>query len=333
MLILKQSEVEQILAGRETQIIALVRQAYLTHARGESSLPHSLFLRFPQDPGDRIIALPVYLQGEEPRAGVKWVASFPRNHERGLPRASAVIVLNSAETGFPMAILEGSMISARRTAASAALAVDLLSSAFDAIGIVGAGVIAFETLRFIAVSRSNLRQTAIKVFDVDRRRASQFAERCDTAFESASVRLARNLEEALECPVVVLATSTAAPYVPPATRFLPGTTVIHLSLRDLPPELLVRHVNIVDDLDHVVREQTSVHLARLMTGNTDFVRGTIAEVASSKLKPRVVPSDTVIFSPFGLGILDLALSRMIVEEATRLRLGFEMPDFFSAPSI
>src|SRR4051794_34009785 len=121
MKILGRDDVRAALAGLEPAVLDSVRTAYLLHGQGQSHLPFSTFLRPPQPTGSRIISLPAYLGGPEPVMGLKWIASFPANVDRGLQRASALCVLNDPGTGYPLAVLEGSQISAARTAAGAAL--------------------------------------------------------------------------------------------------------------------------------------------------------------------------------------------------------------------
>src|SRR5881409_4084140 len=116
-----------IVRAHRVECLRIVREAYLAHAEGQSVNPDSYFLRFPDKPDCRIIALPAYLGNNFGVAGLKWIASYPANIQRGFPRASAVLVLNDYETGYPFAMLESSIISAARTAASAALAADWLS--------------------------------------------------------------------------------------------------------------------------------------------------------------------------------------------------------------
>src|SRR6266481_5395201 len=116
--IINGKSVFDIIRAHRAECIDVVRNAYLAHANGQSVNPHSYFLRFPEKPDCRIIALPAFLGDGFGVAGLKWIASYPGNVQRGFPRASAVLVLNSYETGYPFAILESSIISAARTAAS-----------------------------------------------------------------------------------------------------------------------------------------------------------------------------------------------------------------------
>src|SRR5437660_11663213 len=141
-----------VFRGHRADCIDIVRDAYFAHADGKSVNPDSQFLQFPEKPDCRIIALPAFLGDGFGIAGLKWIASYPGNVQRGFPRASAVLVLNSYETGYPFAILESSIISAARTAASAALAADWLSGRSrraQALGIVGTGFIARYVYDFL----------------------------------------------------------------------------------------------------------------------------------------------------------------------------------------
>jgi len=312
ILILKGSEIKSLLAGQELRVIDIVRMAYEAHGRGESSLPHSTFLRFPNNPRDRIIALPAYLGGNRGLAGVKWVASFPGNLELGMDRASALVVLNSAQTGRPEAILEGSLISAKRTAASAALAAQWLHGGekINCVGLVGCGPINFEISRFLLAIFPEIKRLVI--YDLDLARAEQFKRKCQETFGVLEVEIAKEASAALACSSLIsLATTASTPHIEDLSDVSPGSTILHISLRDLAPRIILSCDNVVDDIDHVCREQTSVHLAEQLTGGRGFLRCAIADILMGKAASRRDAESIVVFSPFGLGALDLAVADFV----------------------
>lgn len=308
--ILKGSEVRAVLAGRELELIQAVRMAYETHGDGDSSLPHSLFLPFPGQPRNRIIALPAYLGGACRVAGVKWVSSFPDNLQMGVDRASAVVILNSTQTGRPEAVLEGSVISAKRTAASAALAAQCLvgDSRVARIGMIGCGLINFEIARFLLAVFPTAETFVL--FDQDEARAKQFAKK--KVFNGIAVQIAKDVKAVLRnCPLVSFATTALKPHVDELRECPPASTILHISLRDLSPEAILSCDNVVDDVDHVCRAQTSVHLAEQLVGHRKFIRCTLAEILKGRTPARNGSERVSVFSPFGLGVLDLAVSKLV----------------------
>jgi N-[(2S)-2-amino-2-carboxyethyl]-L-glutamate dehydrogenase len=316
LLILGGAEVAALLAGREAEIIDIIEQAYITHRNGQSSLPHSTFLRFPNNHTDRIIALPAYLGDGFEVAGMKWIASFPGNVECGMDRASAILILNSVANGRPEAILESSLISARRTAASAASAAQALFSGQspDRIGLIGTGVINLEIARFLNNVFPEARRFLL--FDLDATRASRFATRLRENLGEVQAVPAASLEEVLAaCPLVVFATTAIRPHVADLSVCRPGAVILHVSLRDLTPEAVLACDNIVDDPDHVCRAQTTMHLAEQATGGRAFIRCTLADILQGTAPPRRGDGSIAVFNPFGLGVLDIALGKRVVDWA------------------
>jgi N-[(2S)-2-amino-2-carboxyethyl]-L-glutamate dehydrogenase len=326
--LLKGHEVQSLLAGRELEMIGVVQAAYEAHADGASSLPHSTFLHFPDEPRNRIIALPAYLGQDFQVAGVKWVASFPANHERGLARASAVVVLNSVETGQPEAILEGSLINAKRTAASAALAARHLHQGPPpaTIGFVGCGLINREIARFLLAVFPETER--FLVYDTDPQQAGQFADACRRLREGAEAVVAGDTEAVLRgATLVAMATTALEPYIADLSPCAPGSTILHISLRDITPQAILACDNIVDDVDHVLRAQTSLHLAEQLTNSRGFIRCTIADITAGKAPARPHPERVAVFSPFGLGVLDLAVSKLTLDLALAQSAGMVIADF------
>src|SRR3954447_15972992 len=147
------AQVQHSLQGREKQIVELVETTYRLHGAGDSVNPPSYFLRFPDRPTSRIIALPASIGGQVRVDGIKWISSFPDNVAAGIPRASAVLILNDHDTGYPFACIEASIISATRTAAMAAMAADWFTRGRQRprrVGFFGGGLIARYIHTFLA---------------------------------------------------------------------------------------------------------------------------------------------------------------------------------------
>jgi ornithine cyclodeaminase len=330
LLILRGSDIRAVLEGRKGEVIQAVKLAYCEHSAGRSFLPHSVFVRFPGREKERIIALPGYLGGAQESAGIKWISSFPGNLQLGISRASAILVLNSLATGRPEAILEGSVISAARTAASAALAADLLheKGAIDAFGLIGCGLINREIALFVATLGRNVGQ--VLAYDIDPKRGRRFADSIAAHFPGTPIRIAESAKDVMsKAALISFATTAVEPTVSEVSICRPGTTILHISLRDLTPEAILCTDNIVDDVDHALRASTSVHLAEQKIGNRSFIRCTLADVITGKQPPRRDAAGVVAFSPFGLGVLDLAVGKLVLKHAMADGTAMTVEGFFS----
>ncbi|HYZ08345.1 MAG TPA: 2,3-diaminopropionate biosynthesis protein SbnB [Pseudonocardiaceae bacterium] len=326
------AQVQHALQGRENQIVELVEATYRLHNAGDSVNPPSYFLHFPDRPTSRIIALPASIGGQVRVDGLKWISSFPDNVAAGIPRASAVLILNDHDTGYPFACLESSIISATRTAASAASAADWLSRGRTRptrVGFFGVGLIARYIHTFLAGTGWSFDE--IGVHDLSTDSAAGFCSYLRGKLEHSATASRITVHDSAEqlirsSDMVVFATVAGQPHVSDLSWFEHNPLVLHVSLRDLAPEILLASTNIVDDIEHCLKANTSPHLAEQLTGNRDFLHGTLAEVMAGRV---TVPADRpLVFSPFGLGVLDLAVGKYVYDEVDRSGELHVVDDFF-----
>lgn len=304
------AEVEAALAGREREIVELVEAAYRLDREGESVSPATYSMRFADRPSARINALPASLDGDVRAHGLKWISSFPENVAAGIPRASAVVILNDYESGYPFACLEGSIISAARTAAFAALAADRLGGGVRParIGFFGTGLIARYIHTFLAAIEWPFE--AVGVHDLSPESAVGFRGYLERSANGEAITVHESAEGLIRSSdLVVFATVASEPHVGELSWFDHNPLVLGVSLRDVAPEIVLASTNIVDDVEHCLAGSTSAHLAEQLTGNRDFIDGTLGDVIAGRVK--VAADRPLLFSPYGLGVLDLALAKYV----------------------
>lgn len=236
-------------------------------------------------------------------------------------------ILNDAKTGYPVACLEASLISATRTAASAALAAEALSPTprKGSLAIIGTGIISRATVEWLKFR--NWSFDKVNLFDVNAGEAERFANWLRDSF-GETVEITDSLSSAVrQSSLIVFATTALEPHLDDPELFAHAPTVLHLSLRDITVNVILELQNFVDDIEHCLKARTSVHLAEMETGNRDFLDGTLVDVLDKKCTPD--PARARIFSPFGLGVLDIAVANLILKQAVATNTAIEIPEFFS----
>ena len=90
-------------------------------------------------------------------------------------------------------------------------------------------------------------------------------------------------------------------------------------MRDLLPEVILQADNVVDDIEQVCSNNTSLHLTKKQVGDQNFIRCTLGTILNGKIAANNPKKSVSIFSPFGLGILDMAVANLHPKISTRTK--------------
>ena len=120
------------------EVIDALETAFREHGEGRVEMPPKSGVH--SQPDAFIHAMPAYIPALH-SIGVKWVGGYPDNQQRGLPYISGLLILNDEQTGLPLAVMDCTWITAKRTGAATALAAKYLARPeSETIGILGCGV-------------------------------------------------------------------------------------------------------------------------------------------------------------------------------------------------
>ena len=322
--------INNIVNKNPNKIYEAVKIAYIRHGQCQAINPPSYFLSFPDKERSRIIALPALIMKNPRIAGIKWISSNPDNLKCNLKRASAVIILNDYDTGYPIACLEGSIISALRTVYSAILVSEYLldiKNAKQTIGIIGTGNLSEQFVQ--CLNNQNWMIDKIILFDLDNHSYIRLKGKINQINPAIEVSVATKLKELItKSKLIFLSTTSSVPYITELSWVAHNPIILNISLRDIAPEVLIVSNNIVDDIAHVLNANTSPHLTQQRYSHAKFINCTVSELIDGYNKFDY--AKPIVFSPMGMGILDLAVASYIYDEARESHLGLEINNFFGA---
>ncbi|WP_411901707.1 2,3-diaminopropionate biosynthesis protein SbnB [Methylorubrum thiocyanatum] len=326
---LSRSDIAAVGGDHSDLYMAAIEEGFRLHAAGDFVQPLKPYLRSPRTPhiADRIIAMPAWIGGERPAAGLKWIGSKHDNPaRRGLERASAVIVLNDPETNYPVAVMEAGLVSAMRTAAVTGIAArHLARSDFSEASLIGCGPIAARQAQTLAEQFPALAR--LRLFDLREAAAEDLAARLRDRFPQLRTVIEPSAEAAVrDCPVVVTCTVTDTPYLP-YHWLSPGTLLANVSIMDVEPEVFLKADKVVvDDWDQSNREKKVINL---LVESGDFSRAALhaelGEIVVGRRPGRENDEEIILLNPMGMAIDDIACARAVLHRAEAMGAGTVLP--------
>ncbi|QAU12962.1 ornithine cyclodeaminase family protein [Halorubrum sp. BOL3-1] len=325
------------------RVIDAVRGAFTAYERGDAKMPAKSYVDLPEYNGD-FRSMPAYLDVREEdvaeetatgdgwdAAGIKWVnvhTDNPADHD--LPTVMGTMIYSDPETAFPLAILDGTTLTMKRTGAAAAVATDHLAVPdADSLGIVGAGVQSYTQLEAIAAVRD---VEEVVVSDLDEERVADFVD----AFEDRFDVRAGSVSEAGHCDVLSTVTPVEDPIVGPddvgSHTHINAMGADAEGKHELADDLLVDATVVIDDHEQCTHSgEINVPYAA-GTVTDDDIDGEIGEIVVGRRAGRPgtpgTPADAdgvsgvSVFDSTGLAIQDVAAARVVYERADERDNGY-----------
>jgi ornithine cyclodeaminase/alanine dehydrogenase-like protein (mu-crystallin family) len=291
LLFLEEEQVRKLL--RMADLIPAMERALVDFSTGKVTQPVRQVI--PVDPPGGFYGIMPALTPEG--LGQKIVTFYPPNAPLGLPTHMATIFLADPQTGAPLAVMDGRLITEMRTAAVSAAATKLLASPeARVLAILGSGVQARSHLQALRLVRQF---HEIRVWSPNKSHAEEFAEEI-----GAKAMLPENAVRGAD--VVVTATNSKVPILR-GEWLKPGCHVNAVGAcrpdwRELDDDVM-QNVLFVDSREAAMKESGDVILSRAK------IYGELGEALAGEVPPR--SGETTIFKSLGMAVEDITAALLV----------------------
>ncbi len=296
--------------------LRLVREAYIRLAENQAVSPERVWLSIPD--GVSVFCMPAYLLGRK-TVSVKVARLNPRNQERLLPSVMATIYVYDSTTGRELAQVEAGALTSLRTAASSAVATDLLARRnAETLGIIGTGIQAEAHIPALLEVR---KISKILVYSRRRSHREDFAQRC-VEEHGISVIPANSPREVVESSdILVLATNSQVPLFK-GELVRPGTHVNAIGAalpdaREVDTFLAKRSVLVVDSKAQAMSSYGDI---RIPLRERAIKEADMKELGELLLDPSLVArknDDITLFKSGGLAVLDAIIADHLLSKMSQ----------------
>ncbi len=324
--VLSQDDVRR--AVSMAQAIEIVKGAFAQLSAGKAVVPIRTQLEVARHEGITLF-MPAYLQGSDD-LGVKIVSVFPHNLERGLSTIHALVVVVDAGTGCPVAVMDGTYLTALRTGAASGAATDLLARPDARVAAVfGAGAQGRTQLEAACQVRDIEKAW---IYDVNREAAEKYVQemRGRGGRIPGDINVASSSTEAVrEADVICTATTARTPVFADADLkigvHINAVGAFTPEMQEVPEETIQRARLVVDSREACWAEAGDLIIPRHkgLISESD-IYAELGEIAAGTKRGRESDEEITFFKSVGNAVQDVSVARKVLEEAGRLVLGFEV---------
>lgn len=320
MLFLSSEEIAR-LADR-SELITVVEAAFRIQASGDFQMPVRTQVEYK---GKTLLSMPCFTDS---CFGAKLVSIVPENLQKKLPPLFGIVVLNDGYTGEPLAILNGAIITALRTAAVGALSIKYLAAtAVSRLGVIGAGVQGYNQTMFACSVRQF---TDVYLYDHNEKALHILGEKLTSELPGVTIISAESALAVLrQSEVVITATNSEQPLFPNdrtlfQNRHFVGIGSYKPEMREYPQALFRNLKYLLLDTEHALQETGDVI--------TPLEKGWIAEkqilpfnlVISGKIVDVANEYNVTFFKSVGMALFDIVVADFICNKAREKGCGFEI---------
>jgi ornithine cyclodeaminase len=303
-----------------TETINVIEETVKCLDKNDFVQPIKPYLRYGNQK-NRIIAMPAFVGGKFNISGIKWIASFPDNINKEIPRAHSVVILNNADTGEPVSIINTPLLSIIRTASVSGLIMKYYNEArkldkFN-LGIIGWGPIGKHHFKLFTELYGDKIE---KIYLYDKR---PIIKKNEIDFkDKGRIIITDNWEEAYkDSDVFITCTVSDDRYINLKPK--EGSLQLNISLRDYKIDVFdfVKDAIIVDDWDEVCRENTDIEFMHKEVGLSKEEVKTINDVVCHNYIENIKRKQCVMFNPMGMGVFDIAIGNYYFLNAKSNNIG------------
>ena len=320
MLVLSEKQVTSLIDIDE--LISTLERAHVQYSSGKAVMPVRLVVPLPQIHG-RITSMPGFLN-EDQSLGMKVVTYFQENPKQNLPAILGTIMLFSVDTGKMIAVMDGSYVTAIRTACASAMATKALANAeTPVLGILGAGVQARAHIEALARVRKIER---IKIYSPSGAGAAGIKKDLEPIVKIA-MDVAGSADEAVfDADLLVTASTAKQPIV--RSEWLKAGVHINAvgshrpDYREIDGATIARAKVVVDSRDAIMAECGDILLAIKENAiDENHIHGEIGEILAGMKSGRNSASEITLYKSVGIAIQDVATAHLVYRKALERGVG------------